>query len=351
MLCSHPLYRLPATARPFFSPSQLRDFPREKNGAYYFSADRWSALFDKDQKPLAAEIGCGQCLACRLNKARMWAVRCMLEADGADPASLAFVTLTYDDDHLPRYPFVHPGSGELLSETTLVPEDLTLFLKRFRYYCDAPDVRFFACGEYGSLTNRPHFHLLLYGLPVKWSLSLFPAGPKGHFHSLLLDKAWDKGLHDVAALEWNSAAYVARYCVKKSDAPLYRYLRTAYPDAPLPVSEFVRMSRRPGIGRKYYEVHKDDIAAIDGVVARLGDDVQIVRGIVYYDRLYDLDHKEPTEIPTRYGRDLKRVKMHRSIVGQLTHDLIDTVTDAPISERRTADSQRARKIAEKRGTI
>lgn len=343
MLCAHPLYRLPATARFAFTPTQLRDFPREKNGAYFFNETRYKALFSPSQRLFASEIGCGQCLACRLNRAKKWAVRCLNEAETTE-GSTAFITLTYDDEHLPRRLIVHPVSGELLASDELAPDDLQLFLKRLRNRL-GPGVRFFACGEYGGITDRPHYHALLFGLPDTWDASLSFRTP-GHFHSAILDEAWPLGLHDVAALEWNSAAYVARYCLKKASGTErveMDYLSDHYPGFVPRAPEFVRMSRRPGIGAVYYAAHKDQIAALDGVIYRGPRGVELLRGIEYYDRLYDLDHKEPTEERTKYGRDLRRLKSARQFVGQMTSEAVERLTDATKDQRRAAEDARLKK--------
>lgn len=342
MLCANPLYRVPLTAAPFFTHSQLRDFPRPNNGAWYFNKARYDALFSSSQRLIASEIGCGQCLACRLNRAKKWAVRCVKESETSGLS--AFVTLTYDDSTLPRRLIVHPVTGEFLAGDELSPRDLQLFLKRLRNRLGA-GVRFFACGEYGSITDRPHYHALLFGLPDSWLSSLTWRTP-GHYHSRILEEAWPHGLHDVAAVEWNSAAYVARYCLKKATGVERRemdYLESHYPDFQRRAPEFVRMSRRPGIGREWYDQHKDEVSAIDGVVFRSGKRVETIRGIEYFDRLFDLDHKEPTEIQTQYGRDLRHIKTARQVVGQRAAAAVEELTDASKDQRRAADDARLRK--------
>ena len=96
---------------------------------------------------LPLKIACGQCIGCRLERSRQWAVRCVHENKMHDVSS--FVTLTYDNDYLP-------------SGGTLVKRDLQLFMKRLRRSRDEK-IRFYACGEYGDATQRPHYHLLLFG--------------------------------------------------------------------------------------------------------------------------------------------------------------------------------------------
>jgi len=93
---------------------------------------------------------CGYCEACRLTYRQTWAARIQLEAQCH--AENIFVTLTYDQDHLPDPP-------------QLVPDHLSAFVKRLRARFAPLQFRFFACGEYGSRTLRPHYHVVLFGLP------------------------------------------------------------------------------------------------------------------------------------------------------------------------------------------
>lgn len=87
-------------------------------------------------------VPCGSCIGCRINKTSQWTFRLLLEQKNWDKAS--FITLTYDDDHLP-------------SDASLHPEDLTLFWKRLRKNLDGRKIKYFACGEYGDATQRPHY--------------------------------------------------------------------------------------------------------------------------------------------------------------------------------------------------
>lgn len=91
---------------------------------------------------------CGHCLSCRIAKAREWSVRLLHELNYWDKA--VFVTLTYADCFL-------PANGSLRKR------DLQLFFKRLRKYSNAK-LKYYACGEYGSKTNRPHYHAIIFGL-------------------------------------------------------------------------------------------------------------------------------------------------------------------------------------------
>ena len=169
---------------------------------------------------------CGQCLPCRINRRRVWAHRIMLEAGQYSENS--FVTLTYDDEHIPE-------------NHHLVPRDLQLFIKRFRKKISPDKVRYFAVGEYGDETLRPHYHLALFG----YGSCLYGVSRYGKYRKNccircdLVRDSWEMGNVVLGTLEAASASYVARYVAKKISH------KTAIEGRP---REFARMSLRPGIG-------------------------------------------------------------------------------------------------------
>lgn len=143
------------------------------------------------------DINCGACLNCRKRDARAWALRCQLELTQHDSAT--FTTLTYDDLHLPP---------------TLRKRDLQLFLKRLRKRLPSDrraarrspptrPLRFFACGEYGETTSRPHYHAILYSTS------------DGDGHSI--QEAWGLGHTHTVAVTPAAICYVAGYTNKKTD--------------------------------------------------------------------------------------------------------------------------------------
>jgi len=166
------------------------------------------------------EFGCGQCLPCKINRKRLWTGRMLLEST-QHPSSL-FVTLTYDDQHEPENGF-------------LVPKDLQLFLKRLRRNHN-DKIRFFAVGEYGETTFRPHYHAALYG-----SFNTFTDGT-GHVQCDAVKDSWKLGHVHVGSLTSASAAYLAKYCLK-SRWSIYETDLGGLPP------EFTRMSLNPGIGK------------------------------------------------------------------------------------------------------
>lgn len=213
-------------------------------------------------------IPCGQCIGCRLEKSRQWAIRCSLESQLYQNSY--FLTLTYDDEHLPK-------SG------SLVPDDLTKFLKKLRRYLEYhgsdKKIRFFACGEYGDNFLRPHYHAIIFNLDIS-DLKRFSTSFSGdiYYTSETINQIWKNGYVIIGEVTFESCAYVARYVTKKmtgSQADFYYEGRQP---------EFVRMSRRPGIGSAWLDQYKSDVYPHDYIVIRDGIKVKPPK---YFDKLFE----------------------------------------------------------------
>ncbi len=206
-------------------------------------------------------VGCGQCAECRLEYSRGWANRCVMEAltcQREDVRNCWFVTLTYNDDSISKYGLNDTASGLM----TLNYDHLQLFMKSLRrhYEYHAQDkqwnynnIRFYACGEYGEQTHRPHFHVLLFDCPIlDKDLKLLGKTKLGYplYNVDYITKLWNKGHVVIADLTWETCAYTARYVMKKlkgKDACFYELNDVEKED--------VRMSRKPGIGLEYFNNH------------------------------------------------------------------------------------------------
>lgn len=218
-------------------------------------------------------VPCGQCIGCRLEKSRQWAMRCVHEAQLHKDN--IFVTLTYDDKHLP------PGGS-------LVKRDLQLFMKRLRHTYQG--VRFYACGEYGEHTFRPHYHAILFNCavtdPVLYKRN--DANPEQNLYSsATLNGIWDAGMCLFGAVTFDSAAYVARYCLKKvtGDGAKSHYERVSTTGEVYDlVPEFTVMSRRPGIGSGWFAKYGKHSYAHDAVVMN-GKEVRPPR---FYDTRFEV---------------------------------------------------------------
>jgi hypothetical protein len=220
----------------------------------------------------AIRLPCGQCIGCRLDRSLHWAVRCMHEASLYEEN--CFITLTYDDDHLPV-------------DGSLDKAHFQKFMKRLRKRFRGRFIRYFHCGEYGEQLSRPHYHACLFNLdfPDKEAIRELASGFL--YRSAILEKCWGHGFCSVGAVTFESAAYVARYCVKKvtGDARFDHYVS---PDGVVMAPEYTTMSRRPGIGRSWYEKYSGDVFPWDECIIS-GRPVKPPR---YYEGLYreaDLD--------------------------------------------------------------
>ena len=198
------------------------------------------------------EIPCGKCVSCRRASAARWSDRLMLELQ--DHEESCFLTLTYDDEHI-NWVNEPSGDGDDILYT-LNKRDLQLFMKRLRKKIEPKRVRFFACGEYGEQTFRPHFHVIVFGWCPE-DLAFLKRNFQNDvlYTSQEVRNLWKLGNISVGRVTQNSCRYVARYCMKKAfgvDLSFYTHMGI--------LPEFVEMSRKPGIGRKYFELHYDEIA-------------------------------------------------------------------------------------------
>lgn len=196
--------------------------------------------------PRCLRIPCGHCLGCRLDYSRQWADRMMLELEHTGKA--VFLTLTYNNENVP---IACDDLGQPVG-LTLSKRDCQLFMKRLRKEFKDKELRFYACGEYGSNTRRPHMHLIVFGIdlddfPDREVKGMNELG-QSHFISKKLEKIWNKGFTLLADMSWKTCAYVSRYVMKKAFNDLVEWYQEP---------EFSLMSRRPGIGAYYFDEHKD----------------------------------------------------------------------------------------------
>lgn len=151
-------------------------------------------------RELSVELPCGNCIGCRLEKSRQWAMRIMHEAQLHEHNS--FLTLTYSDQYLPK-------------NNSLKKDDVQKFLKRLRRRLDKP-IRYYQCGEYGEKFHRPHYHMCLFGHDFYDDREHFKTSTGDKLYvSELLSEVWGMGHCLIGDLTFESAAYVARYVTKK----------------------------------------------------------------------------------------------------------------------------------------
>lgn len=237
------------------------------------------------------EIPCGKCSGCRMAYARSWADRCMLELQYHDSAY--FITLTYDDQHLPLSAYVDNETGEVMPSATLLKRDFQLFMMRLRKHF-GEGVRFFAAGEYGSQTFRPHYHAIIFGLKLPdlayWKRAI-DTGLQDSFRyytSPMLEKIWGQGFVCVGEVSWETCAYTARYVMKKLKGPAAQFYSDFGLEPP-----FTLMSRRPGIAKQYYLDHPECME-YDYINISTPNGGKKIRPPHYYHKLYEVDEPEPS---------------------------------------------------------
>lgn len=195
-------------------------------------------------------------MACRVNKKRLWTHRMILESF-CHPSSV-FVTLTYSPENLPPDLSVHP-------------EHVQLFLKRLRKAIYPKKIRFFAVGEYGDKSWRPHYHLAIFNLSV--------------LDTDIIRSTWSLGHVMVGEITSKSAGYIAGYCTKKMTKENDERLNREINGIKFKLNpEFTRMSLKPGIGAPALDKILDILTSKAGVLPD-GDVPKVLR---HGDKIYPL---------------------------------------------------------------
>jgi len=227
---------------------------------------------------------CGQCSGCRIRRRMDWATRLTHEAQFNEHAF--FITLTYADDHLP-------------ADGSLNPDHVSEFMQNYRNQFRAKKVRFFAIGEYGGDTGRPHYHVIIFGPDIDQKSLKYVDYPQAqfspefrklfgetglkHYTSPLLEKCWPYGLSEFGYTSAATMQYVTKFHVEKvTGDKAETHYNGRHP-------EFSRMSRMPGIGTDWIEKYWPE-------VYRAGC-VQNSKGVKaappkFYDRWLEKNHPE-----------------------------------------------------------
>ncbi len=199
-------------------------------------------------------VPCGSCIGCRAEQSRQWAVRIMHEARLHEHSQ--FITLTIDEKHLNEHEEIRP-------------RDLSAFVKTLRK-TQQRRISYYACGEYGELTARPHYHAILFGYRPEDRDMGFDTSRPDVWRSQTLSDIWGRGICEGGAVTMASAQYVAGYMRKKLKQ---RHQCRTDKHGVLKQEEFARMSRRPAIGlnwiKKYWwDVYPRDFVVVDGYEAK-----------------------------------------------------------------------------------
>jgi hypothetical protein len=205
-------------------------------------------------------VPCGKCPSCYYTKTAGMSFRLLQEERVSSSSN--FITLTYDTDHLVSTPF---------GRASLCKYDLQCFFKRLRKAqgvgC-SPHIKYYAVGEYGSQTKRPHYHIILFNADIE-----------------LIQSAWSLDGKTIGDIYYGdvcgaSVGYTLKYMCKP------RYAGLLGDDDRHP--EFSVSSN--GLGLSYLtsnmiQWHKRDLYNRRYVVLNGGVKVAMPR--YYYERLYD----------------------------------------------------------------
>lgn len=221
-------------------------------------------------------VPCGQCIGCRIDYSKMWAARMVHESQLHEEN--CFLTLTYAPEFIP------PGG-------TLVKQHLQLFFKRLRKKLGSKRIRYYAVGEYGEQSLRPHYHAILFGHDFR-DKQLFSRG-RGYsvYTSQTLLDVWQLGHCTIGEVNAQTCAYTARYVTKKINgarkAEHYRRLDPESGEVLDVLPEFSTQSRRPGIAADWFHHYRSDVYPDDFVLL----DHRRSKTPRFYDKL--LDRVEP----------------------------------------------------------
>lgn len=261
----------------------------------------------KGYREAVTPFGCGICLHCRINQMRIWVARILLESQ-CHPDSV-FVTLTYNDEKLPADGCLEKG-------------ELQKFIKRLRH--KVKKFKYFAVGEYGNETYRPHYHLIIFGLSI--------------IHENLINETWNKGFVKAGDLTEQSARYVCGYVADKmydiepevNAAPEFMICsqgigKRRINEIALEIRKSVHFDEKMdykikiggkevNIGRylqkEFYEVlETDKLTIMEKIYERQESEIQKgLSNIVYYDGIIEADRSKKVSREKRhkiYGRKRK----------------------------------------------
>ena len=251
------------------------------------------------------DVACGRCLGCRIDRSKEWAIRCVHEAVMYDDN--CFITLTFNEDNMAHFEEkccpanedaelelrnscrVYQEKGVVCDGRSLCIKDFQLFMKRLRKV--KRGVRYYHCGEYGSELQRPHHHACLFNCDFEDKVLWTERDGVRLYRSAELESLWPYGFSSVGDVTYESAAYCARYITKKMNGEKakshYRGVDVSTGEVKTILPEFTSMSRRPGLGARWFAEHPGDVYP-KGFLTIGGKKLKSPK---YYDDIYD--RKEP----------------------------------------------------------
>lgn len=324
MGCTHPQIRLETNKR--YKNSQGKWSYKSK--LFWSEKGKTISQIEKDARNLLITgnyrkydiIPCGKCLGCFLERSRDKAVQLSLEKLNPEykEDECWFITLTYEDEYLPIHSTVDTETGEVFSGVSLELKDIQNWIKKLRDNNPEKTIRYMCAREYGSQTYRPHYHIIVFGLPLDRELFCQignnangdPLWTTPQLDNIQSNICWTvrRPLGDrkapiyragnviVGEVTFQSIAYVARYTMKKANKDYnadFWYKSQGM--------DLEAISQSQDLGKWYYDIHKHEIYETDKVPI-LGKNENFSRPPRSFDRLYK------KEFPVEYEKVIKRRK-------------------------------------------
>lgn len=288
--------------------------------------------------PPHIKLPCRQCIGCRLETSRTWATRCVHETKSHQFNT--WITLTYTDEHLPKKyntGIIHPVTKRPIYAGSLDPLIIPRYIRKLRKSCllpqtkinrneiillqsnpfkiiRAPILRYYYGAEYGEKYARPHYHICLFGISFQ-DTKLIQTTPQGFklYESETAKKYWPYGNHMIGELNFETAAYTARYIMKKitgqKQKKHYEKIDADTGEIIIINPEFNEMSRDPGIGKKHYEKYKKDIYKEKKSQVRINGHTN--KPPRYYDKQYQKNNPEHYKT-IKFARQLDAIQKWRN---------------------------------------
>lgn len=304
-------------------------------------------------------IPCGKCLGCYLEKARDKAVQLSIEKLNPEykENECWFITLTYEDDYLPLHSYVDANTGEIFTGCSIELKDLQNWIKKLRDNHPDKNIRYMAAREYGSNTLRPHYHIIIFGLPLDKELFLKignntngdPLWTTPQLDNLKSRDCWTvrrplgdrtapiykAGNVTVGEVTFQSISYVARYTMKKANKDYNT--EWWYKSQGLDIEG---ISQSQDLGKWYYDLYKDQIYEKD-LVPILGKNGNFSRPPRSFDRYYK------KEFPKKFKKVVERRK-EKMLTSMLQKE---QQTDMDYNEMLEAEEVKTNQFKDLRRTI
>lgn len=304
-------------------------------------------------------IPCGKCLGCFLEKARDKAVQLSLEKMNPEykKDEMWFLTLTYEDDYLPIHSYVDANTGEIFNGCSTELRDLQNWIKKLRDNHPDKTIRYMAAREYGKHTLRPHYHLIIFGLPLNRKLFIKignnangdPLWTTPELDNMRSKDCWSvrrplgdrtatmykAGNVTIGEVTFQSISYVARYTMKKANK---EYNSDWWYEAQ--GLDIEGISQSQDLGKWYYDIHKHEIYQND-LVPVLGKNGEFSRPPRSYDRMYK------KEFPKEFEKIVERRK-EKMLTGLMQKE---TQTDMSYWQMLESEELKTQDFKDLRGAI